>query len=56
MPRGGGTPKKIELPADTLINPGGIAVGRHGELYVSNRSTEAGDGEVLEIELGRRHH
>ncbi len=56
VPRRGGTPKKVDLPAGTLTNPGGIAVGRHGELYVSNRSTSAGTGQVLEIELGRRHH
>jgi hypothetical protein len=44
-----GAPRRIELPAGTLTAPGGLAVGRHGELYVSNRSTEAGDGEVLRI-------
>ena len=52
----GGEPVKIELPADTLTHPGGIAVGRHDKLYVSNHSTAAGTGEVLEIELGRKHH
>jgi hypothetical protein len=55
VPRGGGTPRKIELPAGTLIEPGGIAVGRHGELYVSNHAREADHGEVLKIELGHRH-
>jgi hypothetical protein len=55
VPRGGGNPRRIELPAGTLTHPGGVAVGRRGELYVSNRSTEAGDGELLEIELRRRH-
>jgi hypothetical protein len=55
VPRGG-APRKIELPAETLIEPGGIAVGKHGELYVSNHAREAGAGEVLEIELGRRQH
>ena len=49
-----GAPRKIALPAGTLTEPGGIAVGRHGTLYVSNRSREAGDGEVLRIRLGRR--
>ena len=51
VPPGGGTPQRVELPAGTLTNPGGIAVGRHGKLFVSNRATEAGNGEVLEIEL-----
>lgn len=56
VPPGGGTPVRVELPAGTLTTPGGIAVGRHGDVYVSNRSTEAGTGEVLEIELDHRHH
>jgi hypothetical protein len=51
VPPGGGTPQRIELPAGTLIHPGGIAVDRGGDLLVSNRATEAGDGQVLEIEL-----
>jgi hypothetical protein len=50
VPRGG-TPQRIELPAGTLTEPGGIAVGRHGKLYVSNHARQAGAGEVLEIEL-----
>ena len=55
VPRGG-TPQKIELPAGTLTEPGGIDVGKHGELYVSNHGREAGAGEVLRIDLGGRHH
>jgi hypothetical protein len=55
VPPGGGAAEQIELPAGTLTHPGGIAVGKHGDLYVSNRATEAGAGEVLKIELGRRH-
>lgn len=51
VPRRGGTPERIELPAGTLTAPGGIAVGRDGDLYVTNHSTAAGDGEVLRIEL-----
>jgi hypothetical protein len=51
VPPGGGTPVKIELPAGTLTNPGGIAVGRRGDLYVTNHATRAGLGEVLRIEL-----
>jgi DNA-binding beta-propeller fold protein YncE len=45
-----GTPRKLELPAGTLTEPGGIAVGRDGKLYVTNRSREAGNGEVLRID------
>jgi hypothetical protein len=56
VPRGGGTPEKIELPAGTLTEPGGIAIGKDGDLYVSNHSREAGAGEVLKIDLGGKHH
>jgi hypothetical protein len=51
VPPGGGTPERIDLPADTLTEPGGLAVGRHGKLLVSNRAREADKGEVLEIDL-----
>ncbi len=51
IPPGGGEPRRIELPAGKLVEPGGIAVGRHGELYVSNHAREADEGEVLRIEL-----
>jgi hypothetical protein len=51
VPPGGGTPERIALPAGALIEPGGLAVGRHGELYVSNHGREAGAGEVLRITL-----
>jgi hypothetical protein len=44
-------PKQVVLPAGTLTHPGGIAVGRKGDLYISNRSDEAGGGEVLKIDL-----
>ena len=47
-----GKPKQIELPAGTLTHPGGVAVGKRGDLFVTNRSDEAGDGEVLKIDLG----
>ncbi len=53
VPRGGGTPRQIALPAGTLTEPGGIAVGHDGDLFVSNHSREAGTGEVLRIDLGR---
>jgi hypothetical protein len=35
---------------DGLMRPGSVAVGPHGALYVSNRSTSTGTGEVLRIE------
>ena len=56
-----GTVRKVDLPAGTLTEPGGIAVGRHGRLYVSNHARAAapadqpntpGAGEVLRIDLG----
>ena len=46
-----GNGRQVALPAGTLTEPGGIAVGRHGKLYVSNHSREAGAGEVLRIDL-----
>jgi hypothetical protein len=46
-----GVKRKLALPAGTLTEPGGIAVGRHDDLYVSNHAREAGNGEVLRIEL-----
>jgi hypothetical protein len=46
-----GKVRKVALPAGTLTEPGGIAVGRHDKLYVSNRSRSAGLGEVLRIDL-----
>jgi hypothetical protein len=58
VPPGGGTPERVELPAGTLIEPGGIAVGRHGALYVSNHARSAAasptPGEVLKIKLPHR--
>ena len=56
VPPGGGTPQRLELPAGTLTAPGGIAVGSRGTLYVSNRATDVGEGEVLRIRLGHRPH
>ena len=51
VPRRGGTARRVKLPDDTLTHPGGVAVGKHGHLFVTNRSDEAGDGEVLQIDL-----
>jgi hypothetical protein len=51
VPPGGGTPQQVDLPPGTLTEPGGLAVGRRGDLYVSNHAREADVGEVLKIEL-----
>jgi hypothetical protein len=51
VPPGGGTPERIGLPAGTLTEPGGIAVGWRGRLFASNHAREADAGEVLEIDL-----
>jgi hypothetical protein len=51
VPPGGGTRQRIEFPPGTLTYPGGLAVGRHDKLYVSNNARAARIGEVLEIEL-----
>jgi hypothetical protein len=52
VPRGGGTPQRIELPVP-LIEPGGLAVAGRKTLVVSNHGREAGEGEVLEVTLDR---
>jgi DNA-binding beta-propeller fold protein YncE len=49
---GATTGTQIPLPAGTLTAPGGIAAGRHGELYVTNDSTSGSAGSVLRIGLG----
>lgn len=51
MAPGGGTPERVELPAGTLTEPGGIAVGPRGRLLVSSHSREAGKGQVFRISL-----
>jgi hypothetical protein len=51
VPRGGGAARRVALPAGALIEPGGLAVGHRGELYVSNHAREARVGEVLRITL-----
>jgi hypothetical protein len=53
VPRGGGTPQRIVLPAGTLTEPGGLAVGGRRTLFISNHGREAGEGEVLEVTLDR---
>jgi glucose/arabinose dehydrogenase len=37
------------FPDGTLTEPGGIAVGDHGDLFVTNRSRSPDDGQVLRI-------
>jgi hypothetical protein len=51
VPRGGGVARQITLPAGTLIEPGGLAVAGRHTLIVSNHGREAGNGQVLEIDL-----
>jgi DNA-binding beta-propeller fold protein YncE len=51
VPPGGGTPVRVALPPGTLTEPGGIAVGRGGRLFVSNHAREARRGQVLRIDL-----
>jgi hypothetical protein len=44
-----GEKTRLDLPAGTLTAPGGITVGEDGALYVTNKGTSAGAGEVLRI-------
>jgi hypothetical protein len=45
----------LDLPAGTLPTPGGITVGDDGALYVTTNARSAGVGEVLRLDVGRRH-
>jgi hypothetical protein len=45
-----GVKRQITLPAGTLPMPGGITIGRHGDLYVTTRSGSPGAGQVVRIE------
>ena len=49
-----GEKKQLELAPGTLTHPGGITVGEDGALYVTNKATAAGGGEVLRIDVGAR--
>jgi hypothetical protein len=40
--------------SEGLVNPYGVAIGRRGDIYVSNHGGSAGDGEVLR--LPGHHH
>jgi hypothetical protein len=53
QPRGNRTKSestRIEVEGLTLESPAGLAIG-HGAIYVSNRGTSAGTGEVVRIPL-----
>jgi hypothetical protein len=42
--------RRVVVPPDgTLNEPGGITVGKHGDLYVTNNSRSPDNGEVLRI-------
>jgi hypothetical protein len=51
-PGGGPEVRRIPLSPGTLIAPGGIAVGPDGALYVTNRGTIPGGGQVLRLPIG----
>jgi hypothetical protein len=47
---------KIEVPGLALVSPGGLAIGR-GAIYITNKSTSAGEGQVVRIPLhGHDNH
>jgi hypothetical protein len=48
-----GQRRTLVPPDGTLTEPGGIAVARDGDLFVTNRSRSPDDGEVLRIDVGR---
>jgi glucose/arabinose dehydrogenase len=39
-----------------LVNPYGVAIGKRGDIYVSNHGGSAGIGEVLRLAAHRHHH
>jgi hypothetical protein len=39
--------------SEGLVNPYGVAIGRRGDIYLSNHGGSAGIGEVLRL---RGHH
>jgi hypothetical protein len=45
-----GTKTKVEVPGLTLISPAGLAISHHA-IYISNKGTSAGEGEVIRIPL-----
>ena len=44
-----GTRRTVVPPDGTLTEPGGIVVGPHGDLFVTNRGRSPDDGQVLRI-------
>jgi hypothetical protein len=44
-----GTRRTVVAPDGTLTEPGGIVVGPHGDLFVTNRARSPDDGQVLRI-------
>jgi len=40
---------RTSIASEGLVEPYGIALGRRGEIYVSNKSTSAGEGEILRV-------
>jgi hypothetical protein len=40
---------RTSLASEGLVEPYGVAIGRHGEVYVTNKSSRAGEGEVLRL-------
>jgi hypothetical protein len=49
IPPGGGATHTSVASAEALVEPYGVAIGRHGELYVTNHSTSAGGGQVVRV-------
>lgn len=47
-----GTRAPVEVPGLTLIRPTSVLVGDDGAIFVSNRGTSVGAGEVIRITLG----
>lgn len=47
-----GTRTPVEVPGLRLTNPTGVLVAEDGAIYVSNRGSSVGTGEVLRITLG----
>jgi len=48
--RKGGAPKLVV--GEGLVGPGGLAISRWGDIFISNHSTEVGTGEVVRLDYG----
>jgi hypothetical protein len=42
--------------SEGLVNPYGVAIGPHGDIYLSNHGQSAGIGEVLRLKARHHHH